>query len=70
MINPKSEEVWPIKPVDEDILNDRFENSKCVLVSGTRQVFHNTFFHSYKMRTLVPLIFCYICFKICNFIFN
>ena len=52
MINPKSEEVWPIKPVDEDILNDRFENSKCVLVSGTRQVFHNTFFHSYKMRTL------------------
>ena len=42
MINPKSEEVWPIKPVDEDILNDRFENSKCVLVSGTKQVGEST----------------------------
>ena len=26
----------------EDILNDRFENSKCVLVSGTRQVGKST----------------------------
>lgn len=31
-----------IKRLIEDILNDRFENSKCVLVSGTRQVGKST----------------------------
>ncbi|GEM_PF-6272575 len=31
-----------IKRLIEDILNDRFENSKCVLVSGTKQVGKST----------------------------
>jgi len=31
-----------IKRLIEDILNDRFENSKCVLVSGTRQAGKST----------------------------